>query len=375
MQKVGVAKLPLHYGRAPHWLLVRMRKLADKIIDLIVMEYGYDELLRRLADQFWFQALACVLGYDWNSSGTTTVTTAVLKKALQAEDYGVVGTGGKGKFSRKTPQEIKKFSEVFGLSTRKIERLKYASRMSAKVDNACIQAGYPLYHHAFFFTERGKWVVIQQGMNTQTRTARRYHWISENVKSFVEEPHSAICCNVKKEDVLNMVARGSKEARKVCVDLVKEGIKRIKNDLLSLRPICQKSLLEFLPSERRGKLVVRILTMPKSVNWKALKEAYEFQPKNYEELVGMKGIGPATIRGLALVSEVVYGVPASWADPVKYSFAYGGKDGVPRPVDRKAMDQSIKFLSEVLKQAELGKKEKLKGLKRLKSIVPPTKNF
>jgi hypothetical protein len=369
MKRVGIAKLPLHYGKAPYWLLVKMRKLADKIITLIIYEYGYDELLKRLANPFWFQALACVLGYDWHSSGTTTVTTAVLKKVLEAEKYGVAGAGGKGKFSRKTPKEIEKFSEIFNLSTKKIEKLKYASKMSAKVDNTAIQAGYPLYHHAFFFTEKGKWVVIQQGMNIRDRTARRYHWISENLKSFVEEPHSAICCDVKKENVLNMVDRKSKEAQKVCVDLVKEGVKRIKNDFLTLRPIYQRSLSEFLPTKRKS-FVVHILTMPRNINWKVLRKAYEFRPRNYEELLGLKGMGPSTIRGLALVSEIIYRTPASWRDPVKYSFAYGGKDRVPKPVDKKAMDESIKFLDEVLRQAELKKKEKLEAFRRLKSIVP-----
>jgi hypothetical protein len=372
MRKVGIAKLPLHYGEAPYWLIIRMKRLAEKIISLIIYEYGYDELLKRLANPFWFQALACVLAYDWHSSGTTTVTTAVLKKVLETEKYGIAGAGGKGKFSRKTPEEIEKISEIFNLSTKKTEELKYASKMSAKVDNTCIQAGYPLYHHAFFFTEKGEWVVIQQGMNVQDQTARRYHWISEGLKSFVEEPHSAVCCDVKKKNVLNMTAKESKEARKICVDLVKEGVRRIRNDFLSLRPVYQKSLSEFLPTQRKS-FKVHVLTMPRNVNWDALRKAYEFQPKNYEELLSIKGIGPSTVRGLALVSEIIYGSPPSWSDPVKYSFAFGGKDSKPKPVDRKAMDESIKFLDEILKQAELGNKEKLEAFKRLKSIVPQTR--
>lgn len=281
--------------------------------------------------------------------------------------------GGKGKISRKTPEEIEKISEIFNLSSQKTEKLVYASRMAAKVDNSLIQAGYPLYHHAFFFTEEGKWVVIQQGMSIEDKTARRYHWISEKVKSFVEEPHAAICCDLKKKSVLDMTAKESEEARKVCVDLVKEGPRRIKKDLLSLRPAYQKSLKEFLLGENEKEF--RVLKMPKQVNWNVLREAYEFQPKNFEELVALKGMGPATVRGLALVSEIIYGTPPSWKDPVKYSFAYGGKDGVPRPVDRRAMDESIKFLDEVIREAELNRKEKLEALKRLKSIVPKTKAF
>jgi hypothetical protein len=365
MRKVGIAELPLHYGKAPYWLIVRMRKLADQIITLIIDEYGQDELLRRLSNPFWFQALCCVLGYDWHSSGTTTVTTAVLKKVLRPEKHGFGVAGGKGKFSRKTPEEIEKISEALDLPTRKTERLKYASRMGAKVDNTAIQAGYPLYHHAFFFSEKGKWTIIQQGMNVEDRTARRYHWISEKVKSFVEEPHSAVCCDVMKENVLDMTSKRSKEARKISVDLVKEGPRRIKNDLLSLRPIYQKSLKEFLPMKVKEDFVVHILKMPKNVNWNALKKAYDFQPKNYEELIGIRGIGPATVRGLALISEIIYGSPPSWKDPCKYTFCVGGKDGVPYPVKRKTYDEIVTTLEDIIKTAEVGRKDKLNALKRL----------
>ena len=374
VKKVGITELPLHWGKTPKWLFKRMVKLSNSIIKIIVYEYGEDELLKRLSNPFWFQALSCVLGYDWHSSGTTTVTTAVLKAVSKPEELGIGVAGGKGKISRKTPEEIEKISEIFNLSSKKVEKLKYASKLSAKIDNTAIQAGYPLYHHAFFFTEKGKWVVIQQGMSVQDRTARRYHWISDQVKSFVEEPHAAICCDIKQKNVLNMVAKESKEARKVCVDLVKEGPKRIKNDLLSLKPVYQKSLREFLPGKSRKKSIVHVLKMPKNVNWNGLKEAYDFQPKNYEELISLKGIGPATVRGLALVSEIIYGSPPSWRDPVRFSFAYGGKDRVPRPIDRKAMDESIRFLDEVLKQTELNKKEKLEAFKRLRSIIPKKVN-
>jgi hypothetical protein len=365
MEKVGIAELPLHYGKAPYWLIVRMKKLADQIITLIIDEYGQDELLRRLSNPFWFQALCCVLGYDWHSSGTTTVTTAVLKKVLRPEKHGFGVAGGKGKFSRKTPEEIEKISEALDLPIRKTEKLKYASRMGAKVDNTAIQAGYPLYHHAFFFSEKGKWTIIQQGMNVEDRTARRYHWISEKVKSFVEEPHSAVCCDVMKENVLDMTSKRSKEARKISVDLVKEGPRRIKNDLLSLRPIYQKSLKEFLPMKVKEDFVVHILKMPKNVNWNALKKAYDFQPKNYEELIGIRGIGPATVRGLALISEIIYGSPPSWKDPCKYTFCVGGKDGVPYPVKRKTYDEIVTTLEDIIKTAEVGRKDKLNALKRL----------
>ncbi|MEM5793768.1 MAG: DUF763 domain-containing protein [Candidatus Aenigmatarchaeota archaeon] len=371
MKKTGIAELPLHYGHVPFWLLVRMKKLGKQIATLVIEEYGKEELLRRVSNPFWFQAFGCVIGHDWHSSGVTTTVCAILKSVIRPEKFGLGIAGGKGKFSRKTPKEIEKISETLSLSSKKMEELKYASRMSAKVDNTAIQCEYPLYHHTFFFTEKS-WVVVQQGMNIQDKTARRYHWISENVKSFVEEPHSAICCDIKKENVLDMTAKQSEEARKISVDLVKEGPQKIRNDFLSIKPIYQKSLTQFLPFKRK-EFFVHVLKMPRNVNWDALKEAYEFQPKNYEELLGIKGIGPSTVRGLALVSEIIYGSEPSWKDPVKYSYAYGGKDGVPKPIERKAMDESIRFLDEILKQAEIEKKEKVEALKRLKSLVPNNK--
>ncbi|MEM7821468.1 MAG: DUF763 domain-containing protein [Candidatus Aenigmatarchaeota archaeon] len=370
MRKVGIAELPLHWGNAPKWLFDRMVKLGSKITETIVFEYGIEEFLRRLSNPFWFQSFSCVLGWDYHSSGSTTVLTAVLKDAINPQKFGLGIAGGKGKASRKTPEEIKKIGEDFSLSSSKIEKLVYSSKMSAKIDNVAIQSDYHLYHHSFFFTEKGKWVVIQQGMDVNTQTARRYHWFSEEMKSFVEEPHSAICCDLKKENVLDMTSRKSEEARKVSLDLVKEGPRRVKNDLLSLRPVYQKNLSEFIPTKTKKDFVTYILKMPRKVNWKVLEKAYNFQPRNYEELLGIEGIGPSTVRGLALISEIIYGSPPSWKDPVKFSFAYGGKDGVPKPVNRKSMDESINFLEEILKQAEIEKREKLEALKRLKNIIP-----
>ncbi|MEM7825901.1 MAG: DUF763 domain-containing protein, partial [Candidatus Aenigmatarchaeota archaeon] len=222
MEKVGMAELPLHYGHVPFWLLNRMKRLGKQIATLIIEEYGKEELLRRISNPFWFQAFGCVIGHDWHSSGVTTTVCAILKSVLNPEEFDLGIAGGKGKLSRKTLEEIEKISEILCLSSDKVKRLKYASRMSAKIDNTAIQCDYPLYHHTFLFTEKS-WVVVQQGMNVNTQTARRYHWISENVKSFVEEPHSAICCDIKKENVLDMTSKQSEEARKVSVDLVKEG--------------------------------------------------------------------------------------------------------------------------------------------------------
>jgi hypothetical protein len=371
MERTGIAELPLHYGRAPPWLVKAMKGLANKMVTLIVREHGPEELLRRLSDPYWFQAFGCVLGYDWHSSGLTTVVTGVLKSAVDPEEHGLAVVGGKGKRSRRTPEEIEEVGERFRFSDEEIEGLKYASRMSAKVDTAAIQSGYPLYHHAFFLTEDGKWSVVQQGMNVEDRTARRYHWLSEHVESFVEEPEDAIVCDVIKEEALNMVARDSEECRKTSLDLVKEGPRKVRKNFLSLRPRYQRALEEFIPGMKAKEL--RILTMPRNINWKVLREAYEVQPKDYEELLSIRGIGPATVRGLALVSEMVYGEAPSWKDPVKYSFAYGGKDGVPRPVDRKALKESIDFLENAIDQAKLGKDEKLKALKRLREHAPKTR--
>jgi len=278
--------------------------------------------------------------------------------------------GGKGKASRKTPEEILSFGELFGLSESRIDSLQYASRMSAKVDNTAIQAGYPLYHHVFVFTEDGNWVVVQQGMNVDDGTARRYHWLSERVESFVVEPHSAIVGDAVRRVALDMTARKSEGCRKVSVDLAKEGPKRLARLLSSVRPPGQKSLAEWV--DVKDSYEVQLLRMPRRINWEALKRAYETQPRNYEELLGIRGIGPATVRGLALISELIYGEPPSWKDPVKYSFAFGGKDGVPRPIDRKALDEAIKFLKEAIQQAKINEKERLQALKRLKKLAPKT---
>jgi hypothetical protein len=284
------------------------------------------------------------------------------------EEHGLAIAGGKGNFSRETSNEIEKISDVFNLSTKKSEALKYSSKMSAKIDNTAIQCGYPLYQHSFFVTESGKWAVVQQGLNSEDRTARRYHWLSEHVESFVEEPHDAIVGDNFRKNVLDMTAKESESCREISTDLVKDGPNKIKNDLLSLRHHHQKELREFFGQKGKG-FFVDTLKMPRKVNWKSLEKAYDFQPKNYEELIGVQGIGPSTVRGLALVSEIIYGKSPSWKDPCKFSFAYGGKDGVPHPIDRKSMDESISFLRDLLEQSKLEKKEKFNALKRLRNII------
>lgn len=372
LKKTGVARLPLHYGKAPRWLFARMTRLAEAIVSIIVEEYGHDEFLQRVSDPFWFQALGCVLGYDWHSSGVTTVLTGVLKKALKPEKHRLAVCGGKGKTSLKTPAEIRALKGDFGFSSAQVETLVYSSMMSAKVDNTAIQAGYPLYHHAFFLSDEGKWAVVQQGMSTQDRTARRYHWTSTKLKDFVNEPHEAVVGDAKRDIVLDMTARESEQCRRTSVDVSKEGPKRVRRLLESIRPAYQKSLQEWISKSLDETYATSIIALPRRVNWKALRQVYEFCPQNYEELLGVGGVGPATVRGLALISELIYGTPPSWEDPVKFSFAYGGKDGVPRPVDKEAMDRSIQMLKDGIGRARIDSKMKLKSLRALRRFVPTT---
>jgi len=348
-----------------------MVKLAGHIVTVIVDEYGDEEFLRKISDPFWFQALGCVLGYDWHSSGVTTVLTGVLKSAIKTEEHGLAVCGGKGKASRQTPQEISQAGESFGFSIEDINRLKHASRMSAKVDNTAIQAGYSLYHHAFFLTRNRKWAVIQQGMDERDRTARRYHWLSDNVENFVVDPHDAVVGDVKREVALDMTARESVDCQKTSTDIAKEEPKKVMRMLKSIRPTFQKSLQEWMPTIKKNEYVIHVLSLPRSLNWKAMKRAYDFQPENYEQLLGIRGIGRATVRGLALISELIYGDPPSWKDPVKFSFAYGGKDGVPYPVNREAMDTSIQILKNAIENAKIGNDDKLESLVRLKQFAQP----
>ncbi|MEM3538626.1 MAG: DUF763 domain-containing protein [Nitrososphaerales archaeon] len=364
MRRTGFTILPLHTGHAPRWLIYRMENLSKEIIWLIIEEYGTDEFLRRISNPYWFQALGCVLGFDWHSSGLTTVVSGVLKRVFSHENYGIKVAGGKGKASLKTQMEIDKIGEEFNLSSQNIDRLKYASRICAKVDNTAIQAGYPLYHHTFFLTEKGKWSIVQQGMNIEDRTARRYHWLSEDLSSFIVEPHKAIVGDVKKPLVLNMTAKEAEENRNTCVDLVKENPNNI---ISSIRRISNPYTLDFWTQNQIAN--IEGYSMPRNLNWDVFRRLYEFQPKNYEELLSFKGVGPSVVRALALVSELVYGKQASWKDPVKYSFAFGGKDGVPRPIDKREMDKAIRILKDAIDQAKIDRKEKVQALKRLQKFV------
>ncbi len=366
--RTGTVDLPLHAGKAPRWLFKRMVGLAEGIADAVIFEYGPDEFLRRLSDPYWFQALSCVIGFDWHSSGTTTTTCGALKMAIRPEEHGIVIAGGKGRTSRKTAAHIDEAADVFSLSSKTVDRLKYSSRIAAKVDNSCIQDGYQLYHHSFFFNEKRGWAVVQQGM--EDSFARRYHWLSELVKDFVNEPENAICCDEKKKEVLNTVAGESEKTRSLSVDLVNDGPAHLRR---YFKPSAQKHLDDFAGKKRAefgmpAHHPVLGFDLTKQ-GWETLERAYELQPKDYEELLALQGMGPKSIRALALISDLVYGAAPSWRDPVKYSFAHGGKDGFPYPVDRETYDRSIEILKNAVEDAKIEKKEKYQAIKRLERFV------
>lgn len=354
--KTGVVNLPLHYGSAPTWLFEKMTKLAREISLVIILEYGVGEYLKKLANPNWFQAFGCVLGFDWHSSGLTTTTCGALKEGLRPiqKDLGLFVCGGKGKTSRKTPLELEELGQKFSFDS---NPLIYASKISAKVDNNALQDDYQLYHHTFFATKDGKWAVIQQGMNSSTHWARRYHWLSENISDFVNEPHFGIACDYRRS-VLNLVAQESKKNRQISTKISQQ------------KP---EKTLKILKGLQQTKLPQRHEVLVSDINPENLKKiflnTYKNQPKNFEKLLGMPGVGSKTIRALALISELIYGAPVSTKDPVRFSFAHGGKDGIPYSVDKRTYQQSINYLTEGINKAKIGHFEKLQALRRLNSAV------
>ncbi len=354
----AIAHLPLHRGRAPAWLFGRMKQLAREITLAIVDEFGAEEMLSRLSDPFWFQALGCVLGFDWHSSGVTTTVCAALKEGIRGleDELSLFIAGGKGRHSRKTPEEIDAYCQHLSLEG---EPLIYASRMSAKVDSAALQDGYQIYQHTFFFTSAGRWAVVQQGMNETTRYARRYHWLSDSVKTIVCEPHAAICCDARGLS-LNLVAEESGAARVASSQAAREKPGKLIGEIKKLPEL---------------KLPSRELVSLEDINTRYLSRillsTYEAQPENFEKLLGMRGVGPKTIRALSLIAELIYGAPTSTRDPARFSFAHGGKDGTPYPVDHDTYDQSIDFLRQSVHKAKLDLSEKRHALKRLQGFFQP----
>jgi len=358
--RTGVANMPLHGGKAPRWLFERMTKLSREISIAIVSDFGPGEMLHRLSDPFWFQGLGCVLGFDWHSSGVTTTVCGALKEGIKGleKDLGFYVAGGKGKTSRQTPAQITAYSDAM---SRDPAPLVYASRMSAKVDSSAVQDGYQLYHHTFLFTATGDWAVVQQGMNEKTRYARRYHWLGEDVHDFVCEPHAAICSQGF-GGTLDMVAGESEQAREISTRVASE---QRPEDLVG-----ELNRLRALEMPARHHIVLQDMH-PERLR-KIFLSTYERKPEGFESLLGMEGVGAKTIRALSLISELVWGVAPSYQDPARYSFAHGGKDGIPYPVDRKTYDRTTQILARAVRQAKLGSREEVEALRRLHRAFPLT---
>ncbi|MDR3006342.1 MAG: DUF763 domain-containing protein [Sphingobacterium sp.] len=353
MKRSGIADLPLHYGKVPAWLYERMASLGRSIVEVILMDYGKDEVLRRLADPFWFQSFGAVLGMDWHSSGITTAVMGALKRAINpdAKSLGLYICGGKGKLSMQTPQELHQLSDRIGLDGVSLIR---SSKLVAKVDNTAIQDGYQLYLHNFIVTDRGNWSVVQQGMHEKDGTARRYHWHSEKVKSFVEEPHAGIS-GPSQGIILNLTAAEAAANRAGIMTLVGEDSTKVMQDFAKL----------IMPSHHD----VRAADVDLKRLGAMLYVARESQPSDFEDLLLLKGVGPRTLQSLALVSEVIHGAPSRFNDPARFSFAHGGKDGHPFPVPLTIYDESIQILQKGVEKSKLGYGEKLKSINKLHQIV------
>ncbi|MCX5834995.1 MAG: DUF763 domain-containing protein [Deltaproteobacteria bacterium] len=353
--KTGIANLPLHGGKAPAWLFGRMKHLAGELTRLILYDFGSAELLRHLSDPFWFQAFGCVLGFDWHSSGLTTTACGALKEGIRGmeQEIGFFVAGGKGRMSRRTPDEILEYGKHI---TTDPEPLVYASRMSAKVDSAAVQDGYQLYHHVFFFDRDGRWAVVQQGLNDENRYARRYHWLGLDEVDFVCEPHQAVCCE-KKALTLNLVAREGEENRRASAEISIEHPDRVIGEFKKIQTLELPARHDVTPDLIGPEYFHRILL-----------RTYEEQPDGFENLLGLRGVGPKTLRALSLMAELIYGAKRSFRDPAHFSFAHGGKDGHPYPVDRETYDRSIIFLEELLHSAKIGHSEKKRAFERLKAF-------
>ena len=378
-RRTGYASLPLHGGKAPAWLFGRMVRLSREIVIYLASEYGTREVLRRLSDPFWFQAFGCVLGFDWHSSGVTTTVCGAVKESIRDidADLGLFAAGGKGNTSRKTPDQIAESCERIGYEA---EALVYASRTAAKVDSAAVQDGYQLYHHAFFFTSAGDWSVVQQGMSDATRMARRYHWLSDSVTSFVDEPHEAVCCDAR-GDTLNLVAHENDPVRRASAELAAQKPEVTLEALAQVRlgPDADKVRLKPGATYDEGRQMGRLphvimpvrhtllpeLDVASRYLEKILLRTYERAPKDFETLLGIEGVGPKTLRALALASELVHGTAATLRDPARFSFAHGGKDGTPFPVDKLTYDKTIEILNKAINRAAIDRSEKVKAFRRL----------
>jgi uncharacterized protein len=353
MKHSGSADLPLHYGHVPLWLSQRMAKLGLAVVEAIVCEYGKAEVLRRLSDPFWFQSLGAVMGMDWHSSGITTSVMGALKRAVNphSKELGIYICGGKGNHSRNTPAELMSISERTGLDG---DYLVRCSKLSAKVDNTAIQDGFQLYLHNFIVSDEGQWAVVQQGMSDKNSTARRYHWHSPTLTSFVDEPHTFIY-GKNNGKILNMVDKQAAPLRASVMDISREQPDKMLAEIKKL----------VMPSHHDVRAKDVDLKRLGSILWLA----NEKRPADFEDLLLLEGLGPRTLQSLALVSEVIYGTPSRFTDPARFSFAHGGKDGHPFPVPIKVYDETIATLQKAVHQSKIGLTDKQDAIKRLSQIA------
>lgn len=349
--KRGSADLPLHYGTVPPWLAERMSLLGGAIAEAIVIEYGRSALLQRLSDPFWFQSLGCVLGMDWHSSGITTSVMNALRKAInyRSEELGIYVCGGRGKFSRETPNQLLEVANKTGLNGNELVRY---SKLAAKVDNTAVQDGFQLYLHTFVVSKEGEWTVIQQGMNPNERMARRYHWLSSSLRSFMEEPHTSVC-GKNQGLILNLTDKLAAPTKESIIELTRETPDKLMREVSIILPNHHEVKADDVNLKRLGA---------------ALILAHETNIADMESLLLLKGIGPRTLQSLTLVSEVIHGTPSRFSDPARFSFAHGGKDGHPFPVPTSVYDETVEVFDKAIRQARLGDKEKSNALKNLSKI-------
>ena len=352
MKHSGTADLPLHYGKVPIWLAERMSTLGLAIIESIILEYGKAEVLRRLSDPFWFQSMGAVMGMDWHSSGITTSVMGALKRSvnLRSRDLGLYICGGKGKSSLMAPSELLAVAERTGLDGAQLVR---SSRLSAKVDNTAIQDGFQLYMHSFIVSDDGDWTVVQQGMRHGSSTARRYHWHSAGLHSFVENPHTSIY-GEGLGDIINLADKHASGARTSIMEMTIESPERMIREVKKLvMPGHHDVRTKDVDMKRLGAML-----------W----VAHEQGPKIFEDLLLLTGMGPRTLQSLALVSEVIYGAPARFTDPARFSLAHGGKDGHPFPVPLRVYDDTIQVLRKAVDSAKIGQSEKIDAVRRLSGM-------
>ncbi|MEM8894095.1 MAG: DUF763 domain-containing protein [Bacteroidota bacterium] len=349
MKRSGQADLPLHNGRVPPWLATRMAKIGGAIVEAIVLEFGQEEVLKRISDPLWFQSLGSVMGMDWHSSGITTSVMGALKRSVNpmAGELGIYICGGRGKHSRKTPEELLQVGERTGIDG---SLMSDYSRLSAKVDNTAIQDGFQIYLHNFIVTDKGQWSVVQQGMNGNTGYARRYHWHSEQLQSFIEDPHTMVC-GVNQGEILNLVAKEAESSQSGILKLAAESPERIIKEARQIKlPGHHEVTIRDVDIKRLGSV---------------LGVAYETNVSGFEDLLLTNGLGPRTLQSLTLISEVIYGTPSRFSDPARFSFAHGGKDGHPFPVPLKVYDQSISTLKTAVEKAKIDQSDKLRAIKKL----------